>query len=107
MSNKSKAIDIKNRIYYFLEDTINIKNLNPNKIKINEKSHKNIVIYPIEYVPVKDLSFEKNNSVNPLYLIIDKINEESNGNKYLMLAFTDKSKDTMTKHHELWSKIRN
>ena len=30
-----------------------------------------------------------------------------NINKYLMLAFTDKSKDTMTKHEELWSKIRN
>ena len=36
------------------------------KIKINEKSHKNIVIYQIKYVPVKDLSFKKNNSVNPL-----------------------------------------
>ena len=37
-----------------------------NKIKINEKSHKNIVIYQIEYVPVKFLSFKKNNSVNLL-----------------------------------------
>ena len=104
MSNKYKEIDIKNCIYYFFQD-INIKNLNPNKIKINEKSHKNIAFYPTEYVRVKDLSFEKNNS--PLYLIIDKIKEESNGNKYLMLAFTDKSKDTMTRHEELWSKIRN
>ena len=34
--------------------------------EINEKSHKNIVIYQIEYVPVKDLSFKKNNSLNPL-----------------------------------------
>ena len=98
MSNKYKEIDIKNCIYYFFQD-INIKNLNPNKIKINEKSHKNIAFYPTEYVRVKDLSFEKNNS--PLYLIIDKIKEESNGNKYLMLAFTDKSKDTMTRHEEL------
>ena len=32
-------------------------------------------------MPVKDLSHEKNNSVNPLYLIIDKINEESNDAK--------------------------
>ena len=37
-----------------------------NKIKINENSHKNIVIYQIEYVHAKDLSFKKNNSVNPL-----------------------------------------
>ena len=44
MSNKFKEIDTKNHIYYFFEDIINIKNVNPNKIKINEKSHKNIVI---------------------------------------------------------------
>ena len=99
MSNKFKEIYIKNRMYYFFENIINIKNLDPNKIKINEKSHKNIVIYQIEYVPVKDLSHEKNNSANPLYLIIDKMNEESNGNKYLM-----PSKDAMTKHEELWNK---
>ena len=44
-------------------------------------------------MPVKDLSSEKTNSINPLYLMIDKINEESNGNKYLMIIFTDKSKE--------------
>ena len=105
MRNKFKEINIKNRIYYFFKDIINIKNLDPNKIKINENSHKNIVIYKI--CSVKELSHEKNCSVNPLYLIIDKINEESNGNKYLMLVFTDKSKDTMTKHEELWNKIKS
>ena len=34
--------DIKNRAYYFLDDIINIKNYDPNKIKIDEKSYKNI-----------------------------------------------------------------
>ena len=33
--------------------------------EINEKSHKSIVIYQIQYVPVKDISFKKI-SVNPL-----------------------------------------
>ena len=38
MSNKFKEIDIKNRQYYFFDDMINIKNLNPNKIDIDEKT---------------------------------------------------------------------
>ena len=40
MSNKVKDIDIKNRIYYFYNN-INIKNFDPNNIKINEKSYRN------------------------------------------------------------------
>ena len=47
MSNKIKDIDIKNRTYYFFNDIINIKNFNPNNIKIDEKSYKNILIYYI------------------------------------------------------------
>ena len=41
---------------------------------------------------VRDLNYATNNSVNLLYLIINKINgyiEESNGNKYLRLVPTD------------------
>ena len=37
MSNKFKDIDIKSLTYYFLDDIINIKNFDPNKIKIDEK----------------------------------------------------------------------
>ena len=47
---------------------------------------------------VKNLSYTITISVNPLYLIINKINgyiEESNGNKYLTLLPTDESKDTL------------
>ena len=44
MRNKVKDIDKKNRTYYFFNDIINIKNFNPNNIKIDEKSHKNILI---------------------------------------------------------------
>ena len=40
MSYKFKDIDIKNRTYYFLYDIINIKNFDPNKIKIDQKSYK-------------------------------------------------------------------
>ena len=43
MNNKIKDIYIKNRTYYFFDDMINIKNLDSNKIKINEKSYKSII----------------------------------------------------------------
>ena len=33
MSNKVKDIDIKNRIYYFFNNVINLKNFDPNNIK--------------------------------------------------------------------------
>ena len=75
MGNKFKDIDIKNRTCYFFNDMINNKNLNLKKIKIDEKSYKNILIYYIGYVTFKDLRYVKINSVNPLYLIINKKKE--------------------------------
>ena len=44
MSTKVNNISIKNHTYYFLDHIINIKNFDPNNIKIDEKSHKNILI---------------------------------------------------------------
>ena len=41
MSDKFKKIN-KNRTHYCFDDMVNIKNLDPSKIKIDEKSHKNI-----------------------------------------------------------------
>ena len=58
---------------------------------------------------IKDLKFVKINSVNPLYLIFNKVNgyfEEINGNKYLTLVPTNESKEKIKKYEELWSKIR-
>ena len=45
MSKKVEDIDIRNRKYYFFNDISNTKKLDPNKIKINENSYKNILIY--------------------------------------------------------------
>ena len=45
MSNKFKETDIKNGKYYFFDNMINIKMLDPNKIKIDENPYKNILIY--------------------------------------------------------------
>ena len=60
MSNKVKDLDMKNRTYYFFNDIINIKKIDSNNIKIAEKSYKDILIYYIGYVMIKDLKFCKN-----------------------------------------------
>ena len=94
MSNIIKDTNIKNRTYYLFDDIINIEEIDPNNIKISEKSYKHIIIYYIEYVTIKkDLKIY---SVNPLYLIFNRVNryfEETNGNKYLTLVPTNESKE--------------
>ena len=54
--------------------------------------------------------YENINSVNRLYFItgeVDRYIEESNGNKYLIFASTDKNKEMLTKYTELWDGIKN
>ena len=78
-----KDIFIKNCMYYFFDDMINIKDLDPKKIKTDEKSYENILIYHTEYVTLTTQKFVVRIR---LYFIINKINEyieESDGKKYL------------------------
>ena len=58
---------------------------------------------------MKDYDYVKINSVNPLYLIIDKVDghfEEKNENKYLILDSTDKNKEVLMKYTKLWDRIK-
>ena len=74
------------------------------------KSYKNILIYYIGDVKIKDSKHIKIYSVNPLYLIFNKVNEyfeEINRNKYLMLVPTNESNEKIKKYQELWSKTRD
>ena len=92
MSNKVKDIDIKKHIYYFFDYITNVKNFDSNNIKIDKKSNKNILIDYMGYVVINDSKNVKTNSVNPLYLIFNKVNgyfEEINVNKYLTLVPTN------------------
>ena len=54
MGIKVKNLDKKTHAYYFFDDTTNIKIFDPNNIKIDEKSYKDIFIYYIGYPMVKD-----------------------------------------------------
>ena len=42
-----KQIDIKNRTFYFYNDTIDLKDFDARLLKIDKKSYKNIGIYNI------------------------------------------------------------
>ena len=66
MSDKIKDISIKSTHTTFFHDIVNINNFDPNNIKINKKSYKNILIYHIGYVTIKDSKYVKINSVNHL-----------------------------------------
>ena len=89
MSNEIKDINTKNT-YYFFDNIINIKDFNPNNIKIDENSYKNILIYYIGYVMIKkDLKIY---SASPLHHIFSDVNgyfKKVNEYKYLTLVPTN------------------
>ena len=88
---------------------INITNFDLNLLKIDKKSDKNLYIYYIEYITMKDSDYVKIDSVNPLYLIIDEIDghfKEKNGNEYLILDSADKNKEVLIKYTKLWMELR-
>ena len=105
-----KESNNKNLTCYFFDDMFNMKNFDPSRIRIDKKSYKNIAIYYIGCMTIKILSYVKINTVNSLYLIIDKVDgyiEKSNRNKYLTLVFSGKNKDTLKKYMDLWDKIKD
>ena len=78
--------------------------------------YKDIDIYYIGYITIKKIGDCENiYSVNPLYLVIGKVDghiEENNGNKYLVfdsteLHSTDENKEILEKYTELWDGIKN
>ena len=99
--------------HYFHNDIINIEEFNSNLLKIDKKSYKNIDIFYIGYIKIGDC--ENIYSVNPLYLIIGKVDghiecnsvQKNNGNKYLVFDSTDENKEVLKKHSDVWDGIKN
>ena len=106
-----KQINIKNRTYYFYNDMISLKNFEPNLLKIDRKSYKNIGIYNIGYITIKKIDdYENISGLNPLYLLVNHASgyiEEKNENKYLILDSTDENKDLLKKYNDVWNGIKN
>ena len=58
---------------------------------------------------MKDFDYLRISSINPLYLIIDKVDrfiEENNGNKYLTLVSIDKNKEVFKNTQNLGIKLK-
>ena len=68
---KIKEINVRNRTNYFFDDMITIKDFDSNLLKIDKKWYKNIDIYCIGYITMKDSDYVKIKLINHLYLIID------------------------------------
>ena len=65
-------------------------------LKLDKKTFEGIYIYYIGYVTKKEEY--KINSVNPLYLLIYKVDgliAEKRGNKYINIAFTDNNDEVL------------
>ena len=80
---------------------INIEDFDSDLVKTDKKSYKNIYIYYIGYITIKNIDDHGTIcSVNPLYMIIGKIDrfiEEENGSKYLVLDSTNENKEVLKK----------
>ena len=97
-----KEINIKNCLYYFLlNDVINIKNFEPNILSMDKISFKSSdsVIYNINYISHVNIDNEYLSCL--IFNNIGGYIKESNGDKYLVFAFTDKSKEVLTKYTKL------
>ena len=104
----TKQLNIKNRTYYFGNDLISIKDFDPKLLKLDQMSSIGVNIYYIGYVTKK--SEYSINRVNPLYLLIGKIDgfiEEKEGSKYLNIALTDNNNEVLKKYAEVWRGIKD
>ena len=91
---------------------ISVKKIYPSFLNISKISFKSIdaVIYSIRYITMKSLDHVNIDSANSIYLVfnnVDEYIEESNGNKYLIFASTDKNKEILKNNTELWNEIDN
>ena len=93
--------------YYFFDNMINIKGLDQNKIKIDEKSYK-FLFTILDMWRSKTLVKHKTDSVTPLYLVVNKITgyiKESNEKKICETGSYWWEQRNTKKYEELWKKI--
>ena len=69
----TKQLDIKNKTYYFYNNLINVSNFEPVNLKLDKKTWKDIDIYYLGYVDKSKPSEWRINSVNPLFVIFNKV----------------------------------
>ena len=100
-----RQLNIEGRTYYFYNYLINIKKFNCNNLKLDKKSVLGNDVYYIVYI-IKNPQWNVN-SVNPLYLMINKLKghfEEVDGDKYLII--NSENGDIMQKYQEVFDGIK-
>ena len=106
-----KQINLKNLTYYFYSDIVNLKDFEPNLLKIDKNSCKNIDLYYIWYITIKKIDdYDSIYSMNPLYLRINHASgyiEEKSGNKYLIFDSVNENKKVLKKYLDVWDGIKN
>ena len=103
---KALNINIKNRIYYFYNDIIDLDEFVESKRKVDKKDFNGIDISYLGYEHKKKVS-ECNaiNSVNPLYLrIVDMKGQGKDDAWYLIISYKD---DVYEKLMNIFESIKN
>ena len=78
-------------------------------LRLDKKTYKNLDIYNIGYVTVKNIgssSSHSSNSVNPLYLPTDNASgyiEEKGSNKCLIFDSTDENKELLKRYDDVFN----
>ena len=97
---QTKELNIKIQNYYFFDDIIDIRNFHSNLLKIDKKPFKDIDIYYIGYILIKEFGdYENIHSVNPLDLLTCSATgyfKEKNGGKHLILDSTEKYEEVFS-----------
>ena len=96
-----KQLVLKKRSYYFLNNSVLIKDFYLTKLKIIKHDCVDRYVYHIDYV--KNI-----NNINPLYLIIPEFYgyiEEHEGRKYLNIALTGINNDVLSEYEKMWDEI--
>ena len=97
-----KQLVLKNRSYYFFNNSVLLKDFDKTKLKITQHDCVDRSIYHIDYA-------KTTNNINPLYLVIPELYgsiEEQNGYKYLIIKPTiDINKEVLSDYKRIWDKI--
>ena len=105
---KFRKMNIRNKTYYFYNDLINIKDFNARLLKLDKKNI-NRSWYLLYWLCHKKPEWNVN-SVNPLYLMINRIDsfiEKKNGDKHLNIALSDRNSEVLKKYSEVWDGIKD
>ena len=90
---------------------IDLKDFEPNLLKIDKKHYKEINIYYSGYITIRKIDeYESICSVHPLYLRFNHESgyiEQKDGNKYLIFDSADEDKAVLKKYADIWDGIKN